>query len=793
MLGRTLRADFRHTRATSLTLAGLIALAALLAATGGSVLAQLTGAVGELFRTARTPDVVQMHLGALDPALVDDWARARSDLEAWQVSRTLPIPTDLLYLGEEPQSDSVLQPALVTQNSDFDLLLDGDGQVLDVGAGEIALPLYYRGSGGVELGDAVSVRLLDQRVDFTVVAFVRDSMMNPTFATSKRLLVSDEDFAKVAPHIDEPEYLIEFLVNDPAETSAVSTAYSETGPATNGPLLDRSTFFLLNAVSHGVGIAVLSVLAVGMVAVAAMALRFSLLTAVERDLHEIGAMKAVGIPDRGIRRLYLTKYVALALVGGLAGAVASVPAARAATASLRLQLGDPGGSWWLVAAPVLGAGLVVAAVAGWCALVLRRLGRISTMDALRANSTAGRARLRRWWPSRLSPSRLSPSRPSRLHLAGSRLPVSVWLGLNDVRRQSRTHRTLVLVLAMCTFLAVVPLNLWTTVRSPSFVTYLGAGAADLRLELRSPEAVTRSPALVAELARDPDVERLASFAAVRVELAGPAGDWEQLPVETGDHDVFPLQYLSGASPQAADELALSTLAADSLGVAVGDVITLRGASVPDVTGELAVVGIYQDMTNGGRTAKGRFDVPHGSAAWQTVLLDATGAPRQLADRLSAEYPEVQPIEVDEYVAQTLGDLRRQAGEVAAAAAVVAVALAALISAMFAQLVIARDRSQLAVQRGLGAPAATLRGQYLTRFATVLLAGIALGTVLVATVGRWLAAAGMGLLGAPALRFDVEPLLAHVAVPLALAATVAAVVLSATRSFDRFGIQQFSEE
>ncbi len=780
MMIRMLRADFRRTRTTSFVLAGLIAMAALLAATGGSVLAQLTGAIDELFTTARTPDVVQMHAGAVDLDAVESWAADRTELADWQVGETLPIPTDLLFLGDEPQSGSVLQPALVTQNQSFDLLLDLDDEVLVMQPGEIAMPLYYHQTQGLEVGDQVSVRLPEARYDFTVTSFVRDSMMNPTFATSKRLLISTEDHQTIARHIVEPEYLIEFLVTDRSDTRTISDAYTQTGPATNGPVLDRGTFFLLNAVSHGIGIAVLSLLAVLMLAVAAIALRFSFLTAIERDTHEIGVMKAIGVPGKGIRRLYLTKYVALALIGGFVGFLLSIPAARVVTASLRLQLGDPSGSWWLTAAPLLGAVLVVLAIVAWCALMLRRLGRISTMDALRA-STPPRRR-RRWLSTRTPRSRLT----------GSALPTGFWMGLNDIHRSFRTHRMLLAVLTLCTFLVLVPVNLWTTVTSPTFITYLGTGVADLRLELRTPAAVDSAPELLSALSQDPDVARVAPFVTARFEALNTDGEWEQLVVETGDHHVFPLSYLNGAAPDSPDEISLSSLAADSMGAEVGQTITLRGETG---THEVAVVGTYQDMTNGGRTAKGMVAVDGEPIVWRTVLLDAADGvgSAELAGRLSTSYPAVQTIQMSEFADQTLGDLISQTGTVATVAALVAIVLTALIAAMFAQMVIARDRSQIAIQRGLGVSDQGLRFQYLTRFVVVLVAGIVLGAVLVATVGQSMVASVIGSLGAPALRFDVEPLLAYVAVPLSLTATVAVVALIATRSFDHLGISQLNEE
>ena len=82
---------------------------------------------------AHAPDAIYtvevaptMHAGDIDAQAVDAWATGQTEVAEWQVSETLPIPTDLLYLGGEPQAGSVLQPALVTQNETFDLLLGLD-------------------------------------------------------------------------------------------------------------------------------------------------------------------------------------------------------------------------------------------------------------------------------------------------------------------------------------------------------------------------------------------------------------------------------------------------------------------------------------------------------------------------------------------------------------------------------------------------------------------------------------------------------------------------------------------
>lgn len=792
MLRRMLRADLRRTLGTSTVLSALVALAALLAALGGSALVQLNGSLAQLFADSRTPDIVQMHVGEIDAAAIQEWAQQQPDVADSLVSTTLPIPVDELYLGQTSEAGSVLEPAVTVQNENFDFLLGLDGQPVQVEPGQIALPVYYALERGSEVGDAVSIRYADRTFNFEVSEFVRDSTMNSSFVTSKRLLVAPEDLAAMTPYAGEPEYLIEFLVADGGQARSVVEAYGDSGLPANGMLVERSLFYLANALSHGLVIAVLALMAVLLIAVAVIALRFSVLTAMERDLREIGVMKAIGLPKRSVRRLYLVKYAALVTIGGVVGLLASIPLSAAVTLGMRYQIGSAQGSLWEVIVPVVSALLVVLLVVGMVALVLRRLDKVSAMDALRAGAT-GQASGRRGWIGRLMRRDRTNRRARRGGLAGTSVPSPAWMGLNDIGRNPRVHGMLLSVLTLCTFLMVVPLNLFTSVSSPEFTTYTGVGISDLRVQLRTQETVAQAPQIQQGLASDEEVARFAPLVTARFEVQNAEGEWESLNVENGDHTVFPIAYLDGVAATSPDQIALSSLAASGLGVTTGDTINLDGLTAGH---ELTVSGIYQDVTSGGRTAKSVLPTAGEPIIWNTIALDVaeTADLQTVANRIEATHPGAQAIDVQEFSRQNLGELIGQTRTMAVAAALVALVLAFLITTLFATMVIARDTSQIAIQRGLGVPDRRIRGQYLTRFIAVLLAGVAVGTVLVATLGEYGVAAIFGsTLGAPALRFDVNPWLAYGLLPLALAVTVALATVLATRTFHRTTVTHLSQE
>ena len=99
-----------------------------------------------------------------------------------------------------------------------------------------------------------------------------------------------------------------------------------------------------------------------------------------------------------------------------------------------------------------------------------------------------------------------------------------------------------------------------------------------------------------------DIEKYAAYITSSYQVKNAEGSWDYMNVEIGDFSVFPLKYLEGRAPEAEGEISLSFANAgkDALNKKVGDEITVK-AGTDEKT--LKVTGIYQDITNGGNTAK----------------------------------------------------------------------------------------------------------------------------------------------------------------------------------------------
>jgi putative ABC transport system permease protein len=759
---RIMRNEVARKRGALTVVFAFIFLAALLLAAGASLIVELAGALDGLFAAARTPHLVQMHAGELDRERIEAWGRGHELVEETQVAEMITVDGSALLLpgADAPQADSIMDTSFVVQNKRFDFLLDGSNEVARVSRGEIGVPVYYAEEKGVRPGDRLTVIAGDRSRAYTVGPIIRDSQMNPAIVHSKRFLVHPRDYRELRTWFPETEYLVEFRLTDPAHTDTVAKHYEAAGLPNRGPMVDQQLFRLLNGVSDGIVAVVVIVLSLLLMLIAVLCLRFTILATVEEDYRQIGVMKAVGMPGRRIRQLYLAKYLAIGGGAALAGWIASRPLAGVLTAGIMRYIGPaaPGPATLLV--PAAAAAAVFALVYLSAIVILRRFNRVSAVEALRAGVEAETPR----------PGRAVPLRRAKA------LDMNVFLGARDALLRIRLFGLLVLVFFFAAAITLVPLHFLSTMRAESFITYMGIGASDIRIDLReNGAAAQQAEAALDRIASDRDVQRVAVYTTTRATLLLEDGERESFAVETGDFTVFPLEYLRGRAPRGASEIALSHLNSSELGTGIGDTLRLE---TNGVTREVRVVGVYQDITDGGRTAKAAFAHEEGAVVARTVSIDLEpGVPvaekvREYADALG----HARVTHLEEYLRQTLGSTISGLLSVSIGALLLGGAVSVLITSLFFRMLVARDARRIAIMQSIGVSQRGIRIQYLTTALLLLLLGIAAGTLFSNTLGPRLVSFLWSFMGAPRIEFVIEPVAAYLLVPSLLVLVVGVTTL-----------------
>jgi putative ABC transport system permease protein len=270
------------------------------------------------------------------------------------------------------------------------------------------------------------------------------------------------------------------------------------------------------------------------------------------------------------------------------------------------------------------------------------------------------------------------------------------------------------------------------------------------------------------------------------------GSREALSVETGDFTLFPLDYVEGAAPQEENEIALSILNAEEMEKGIGDTIILL---VEGQERAMTVNGIYQDITNGGKTAKAALPYDPENVLWYSVSLDLkeTAAIEDKAHEYADAFYPVRVTDLAGYLAQTLGSTLAQVQKVTVVAVVVGLFVSVLITSLFLNMLITKDAAQIAVMRGIGFSLGHIRQQYLTRAIFLLALGIALGTIFANTLGQRLVSAAWSMMGASQIRFVIDPVQAYLLFPLLLLVCVALTTAVSIRGIKDSSITQMIME
>lgn len=778
--------DFRRNRAVTSVLVLLMMLAVVLATASTGTLVRLVGASSSLMSQADAPDVVQLHMGSYDEDQVDAWVAGRSDVAHHQSMLMLGIDGADLFFDGVAQTDNIQQNSLVVPNAERDLLLDLDNEpITEVAAGTIVLPVIYQVELGLEVGDPVTVTGGDGFVtEFTIAGFARDSIMNPAVTSSKRLAVSVADLEEVRAHTGQVEHLIAFWLHDPAtQSAAFQKAYQDAGLPAAGQMVDDAAFRMFTMIGDGMVAAVVILVAMLLLVVGMLCLRFSFLTAAEEDYREIGVLKAVGVPGRGVKRIYLTKYALLAGIATLTGLPIGLALTPVLTRNITRYMGSVPSLWnWV--APVLAASVVLALLVLFVLALLHRINGISAVSALREGAAGRRSRV-----------------GMRLHR--SRMPVQFRLGLMDVVGRAPTYLLLLLVFAVSTFIIIVPISSAATASAPGFINYMGTGQVDLRIDLRHSDDSSTADfkRAVAGLRQDSDVTAVAPMVTTRNSTLDKDGNTVSLYVENGDHTLLPLTYAEGRAPTDEGEIAMSLLALNQAGRQVGDTLPVW---VGGQARDLAIVGSYQDITNGGKTAKSLLPTEGEDVMWYVlgVALTPGADPGQKAAQYAEQMSPAKVSDIEQWRIQTLGPIAEQITVTALVSAVVALILAALMTALFVRMLLARDAGQIAVQRAVGADDPGLRRQYLTRVLLVLLVGVIVGTLASNTLGEQLfnlmfegLFGGFESIGQGTSRiaFATAPLLTYLALPASLLATVALTTATSSRTITTARISSLTTE
>lgn len=745
MIRRLMINDFKDNKLITVSTSAFMAVTAMLLGLSILLFARLFTSIDSLMKKAETPSFLQMHTGDPEEEAIREFADARGEVDKYQISTFLNLQNSQISIGDKSLEGNMQDNGLCRQSECFDYLLDADGNVIRPSEGEVYVPVCYRKEYDVEIGSKMRIGT----EELAIAGFLRDSQMNSMMASSKRFLVSESDYERVRP-LGSEEYLIEFRIKDGSDVNAFATAYKDAGLPDNGPTITYPLIKMMNALSDGIMILVILLISVVVLIISVICIRYIILTQMEKDRREVGMLKAVGISRKDIKNLYVSKYMFLSAIGCLVGIIAALIIAKPLGEGMRELYGKAENAVLIYILMILGAILAEAIILLSVRRTLRKTEKESAVSALRGE--------------------------------GSGKKKNLWLSVS-------------VVAAAAVFMILVPQSMKSTLASPEFVTYMGIGNANVRIDVRQTDDIEGvTDRLEDEIKEDCRVAGYSVMQTGSYKAVLPTGESYNLMIESGDHGRFPVSYIEGHFPKNESEIALSVLNAEEMKLKVGDTVVVYkdpgdGDSVPV---NCSICGIYSDITNGGKTAKGciRDESNKTPIMWSILYISLTDENRAGAwvDEYQSKYSSfdegIKATEISEYLNGMYGQTIDNISNAYVVALILGNFILIIVVVLLVRLVIWRERKESSLKKALGLKTSDIRMDYFKKAYKYIVTGILTGIILGVLPGQKMAGTLLSSFGAQGFRFVINPVLTFIFVSILTMATAGLAVTLSLREIKR---------
>lgn len=767
MYVQILKKDLKRKKTMNVILLIFVILAATFIASSANNLITVSSALDRFFEKANTPDYWFVSTNTPDIERFEAFAEA--DGYEYHISRLIQIEAkNVLVDGQKLGYSNTVCLSTLGGTHIFD---KNNEEITHINDGEIYVAYFLFQSAENNFFEGGTIRISQGGVEkeFTIKGYVKDALFGSTMTGVTRFLVSENDAklfsgegAVVCSSVDVYTKAVDYL--DKFNALGINTIMS----------VDYSMVQMLYIMDVLMA-AILLVVSVCLILISMVILRFVIHFTIAEEFREIGVMKAIGMKNGAIRRLYITKYFAIAVTGTAAGLALSFPFSRIMLSGISKKIIISGGDHFLIN---IGAAILAGAVVVlFSYLCTRNIRRFSPIDAIRSGETGERFK-----------------KKGMLHLAKSRIPTVPFMAANDILSGIRSYLSMIIIFILGTLLVIIPVNTINTLRSDGLITMFNMAESDhiisrelLFNPMRDNRAmVEQNFSEIREMFAENGIE-IDVFQEIMFRSNIAKGDkrtnslsFQAMGGVTPDR----YTYLDGTPPQNVHEVALTYLTAGQIGAEIGDDVEI---TVGSDTRTYTVTAINQSMNNLGEgvrfhpDAELDYNYAAGSFGLQVNYRDNPGK-SELAQRkalLEKLYPDAKVFTSGEYISYMIGDVAEQLDGMKVLILSIILGINALVAVLMVKSFITREKSEIALLKAIGFQNHALILWQTLRIGMVLIVSVLVGALISSPLSSLIITPIFRMMGAYSVTFEIRKLEVYVIYPLtvlfvtALAAFVSA--------------------
>ena len=746
--------------------------------------------------------LVQSRIGASrekNRALISEALEQDEEVQSFVIQEHIPLTTAGIDFDnfEEAESETFMGKSLylMQQSTDVHMVYTVDDEPFVLQNGQIAVPQNIRLITGSKIGDKLRLTTdLGNIYEFEIACFYKNT------ERWTRFYISAGDYEALTEEFP--------LRNDLYQVCIGKVSYRAMADLAQR-MMEKTQLYILatsyeadtsDSVFSSIVALFMTAVSVFMILLIFMTIRFTMIAALKDEEKGIGMMRAIGVDSVKFRWLFAAKFIAFAVVGGIIGIAAGFPLSKRVILEFTSNMLSPSDSMLLL----IGACAVLAIIALMVLFslsVMRRMKRISIMDAIRCENRGERFR-----------------KLSRFSLDGrKKMGIPLFLALSDLFTRLKRYLFLIFSYTLGAAIILLIVSLRQSIVNPNYLHYDMISNVDFYLRLSKTQMKPYN-----DRSKYEDVPFWYQINEELEEAGIPAGavfynsDWmdlEYADMQVGEAivvydlpDESIVKIREGSMPQKADECALSYHTAEEWGIGIGSELKLLSmSSYVDENGEtvrftqnVTVTALFDLMEQGNpRLVMSKEYEPESRPEYMTNWCalniysdDKEAVLTQLRERFGEEHVK----DTEQYMLYYLGEFETILTTMMYGVTAVVIIVLALITVLYVNIFLGEDKPEIALLKSLGFSNGAIYASQLLRMLILAVVSILAAIILTKTAGiavaRMLIGIYVGLTG-----FEFEPMMLFTAVilPLLMLAAVMIPTLIRLGSIKNVDIRDISEE
>ncbi len=779
MNAKILKKDLRRKKSMNFILLIFVMLATTFIAASVNNMKIITTGLDHYFEVSGVCDYLINTMSGINGEPTDNDLRIEEFLEESEYIDHYEVDDGLMLLEEqlEDVGDSKLEIdntlTVFSIQSDQQNYFDVDNQLLtDIETGQMYVPKKML-SETFQVGDSIYIKSGDYKKKFTVKGTIKDVILGGDMMGWNRVLISQKDYEELIEH---GEFVSQKMYGVYTEdVDAFYQEYVDQGfyVLFNGGMDIIRTTYIMDMIVAGILLAV----SICLILISAIMLRFTILFTVNEDYKEIGIMKAIGMPDKSIRSLYVVKYLVISIIGAVIGFFVSIPFTDLLVSNVVKNIVVETEDNSYLTAGIVSVAVVLVIV--WFAyLSTGRIKKVTPMDAIRSGNNGERF-----------------EKKSILSMGKTKLCPTTFMAINDVLCELKKYMVLIMTGMIGVWLVVMPANTINTLQSEKVAAWFGLAPCDFFLseQSRVEENVATADRQVYEDYLDELKERLEdinvdvdhTFTEVILKYKISKGDlsYNSMALLGLGSDTEAYMYDEGVAPKEENEIAITHMVAEKIDAQIGDTvyINMYGEERPFV-----VTALYQSMNNMGEgvrfTEEADVDFAAVSGAFGIqVVLKGNMSKEEIStiiDKVEKEMPDAKIETTKEFIDDMIGGISDMLKPLKTLIMTLVIIINILVMVLMQKMFLIREQGEMGMLKAIGFSNGSIMSWQTKRMVLVLFVGVLLGTVTGTPFTQLTSGEVFKFMGASKIEFVINPLEIYVMYPVVIwTATVVACVIT----------------